>query len=229
VVGDDIDLIAQGGAVTVHEHVAGFVDDPMGTYAYITLDRLASDTGAMTLAANGVLVRYVAGADAAIMRDRLSARGDAAFIDTKALARIADQYMGLFYAFVGVMLVLGAVISFALIFTTMSVNISERATEIATLQANGMSPGEVSRLLAAENLLLSAVGLIPGFIVGYVTSWAFMRSFSSDLFRFDLTVRPTTFVLIALAVLGVAFLSQWPALRQVASIDIGREIRVLSS
>lgn len=99
----------------------------------------------------------------------------------------------------------------------------------ATLRANGMTRGGVSRLLAAENLLLTAVGIVPGLLVGHGTSWAFMGSFTSDFFRFDLAIRPTAFVFIALAVLAIAFLSQRPALRLVSSIDIGREIRVLSA
>lgn len=228
--GQTVELTLPAVGSTLRERVSGFVDEPMGTFAYMSLPRLAADLGVtQTSVTNGAAVRYDRGEDPSAMRDRLEASGPAGFVDGRALARFVDQYMGLFYAFVGVMLVLGGIMAAAIMFTTMSVNVSERSSEIATLRANGMTRAGVSRLLASENLLLTAIGIPPGLIVGYAASWIFMHTFSSDLFSFDLTVRPTTFLLTALAVVAVAALSQRPALRVVGTIDIGREIRVLSA
>jgi putative ABC transport system permease protein len=230
-VGDAIDIVFPATSRTVHERIAGFVDEPMGTFAYVALPRLAADLDVSedTLL-NGIAVTYAGNADATAMRDRLTASGDvAAYVDTKGVAHVVDRFMGLFYAFVGIMLVLGGIMAFALIFTTMTVNVSERTTEIATLRANGMTWGGVSRLLASENLLLTLLGLVPGLLFGYAAAWSFMRTFSSDLFRFDLVVRPTTFLFIAAAVVAVALISQVPALRVVRSIDVASELRTLSA
>jgi putative ABC transport system permease protein len=88
-----------------------------------------------------------------------------------------------------------------------------------------MAPATIGRLVTAENLLLTVVALVPGLVVAYAMAAAFMASFSSDLFRFDLEVRPTTLLGTAVAILAVALLSQWPSLRAVNRLDMARVVR----
>jgi len=133
--------------------------------------------------------------------------------------------MGLFYAFIGVMLVLGGLMAFALIFNCLSANVLERSVELTALRALGMSAATVGRLVTAENLLLTVVALVPGLIVAYAMAAVFMASFSSDLFQFNLEVRPTTFIGTAIGIIAVAFLSQWPALRAIRRIELTKAVR----
>jgi putative ABC transport system permease protein len=115
--------------------------------------------------------------------------------------------------------------AFALIFNTMTANVTERATELAALRTLGMSRATLARLVTGENLMLTLLGLVPGLIVGYAVAAAFMASFSSDLFNYDLHIRTTTFVFTALAIVVVGLVSQWPALRAVGRLDLGRIVR----
>ncbi|MFH0750520.1 MAG: ABC transporter permease [Chloroflexota bacterium] len=224
----DVVQVDVGVAAVTSLPVAGFTDEPLGTYAYGTIETIAGLAGQPPdrPAVSSALIRYDAGADRAAVADRLAALpAVAAVLDNQALYAMAQSLMGLFYAFVGIMLVFGAVMAFALIFNTMTANVAERATELAALRTLGMARGTVSRLITAENVLLTLAGLVPGLVGGYVMAAAFMASFSSDLFSFDLHVRPTTFLFTALAILVVAVVSQWPALRSVGRIDLGRIIR----
>lgn len=160
------------------------------------------------------------------MRAPLSAiAGVAAFVDSDALYGLVQQYMGLFYVFVGVMIVLGGVLAFALIYNTMSANVSEREGELAVLRTLGLSRRTIGMMVTAQNLLLTLIGLVPGLIFGWVLAWVFMQSFSSDMFTFELYISPLTFVLTAIAILIVGLLSQWPALRAVSRLDLGRIAR----
>jgi putative ABC transport system permease protein len=149
----------------------------------------------------------------------------ATVVSSDTLKQLLDQFMGLFYAFVGVMFVLGALLALALIYATISANVSERTVELANLRASGMSAGEIGRMITAENLLLTAIGVVPGLIVGYLVAAQFMSSFSSDLFEFDLQVRPLSFVAAALACFVAVGLSLWPALRAVNRVDLARVVR----
>lgn len=172
------------------------------------------------------LVRYEPGVDRGAVRERLSAlSGVGAVVDSRALYETAQSFMGLSYAFVGVMLVLGGVMAFALIFNTLSANVMERAVELTALRTPGMGRATIGHLVTAENLLLTLVALVPGLLVAYLAAAAFMASFSSDLFRFDLAVRPTTFVGTATVILVVALLSQWPSLRAVSRLDLASVVR----
>ena len=225
--GDQVTLIFDGLQRSVQTSVSGFVDEPLGTYAYassaVLQALIGADAAAATTAAN---IQFTASADqGATMRALESVSGVAAVVDLNGLKQAADSLMGLFYVFVGVMLALGAVMAFALLFNLMSANISERLTELASLRASGMSGSELSRIITGENVLLTLAGIVPGLIVGYFGAAAFMASFSSDLFQFDLQVRPTTFLFTAIGVLAAALISQLPILRAVRRIDVARVVR----
>ena len=80
-------------------------------------------------------------------------------------------------------------------------------------------------MITTENLLVAAIGIPLGLVIGYLTSSAAMASFQSDMFRFELYIRPSTFVWSALAILIVALVSQWPGLRAVGRMDIARVVK----
>jgi len=226
-VGDAIELEISGQATT-STIVTGFVDEPLGTYAYGSLATVADAAGLAPSdpRVGSALVRYEPGAERGTVRAALTDRpAVAAVVDSRSLYDTAQQFMGLFYAFIGVMLVLGGVMAFALIFNTMTANVTERAVELTTLRCLGMTASTVGRLVTAENVLLTLVALVPGLAGAYVLAAAFMASFSSDLFRFDLEVRPTTFVGTAAAIVIVALVSQLPALSTVGRLDLGRVVR----
>lgn len=230
-VGDTVKVDAGGGRV-VSEEVAGFVDEPLGTFGYASLATVADLTGvnATNPPVSTALVAFAPGVDRTAVIDRLNAvSGVAAVMDAHTLYDLAQSMMGLFYAFVGVMVVLGAIMAFALIFTTMTTNVSERSGELAALRTLGMPQGQVSRLITAENLLLVAAGLVPGLILGSYGAAAAMASFSSDLFQFTLQMRPTTVVFTAVAILAVGWLSQWPAVHSIERIDLATVVRERAS
>jgi len=225
--GDSIEVDAgHGHLATVR--VAGFTDEPLGAFGYASLGTVASLLGqsGSQPEVSTALVRFDAGAAHAAVTERLTAVPNVAVVlDSRELYQLAQTFMGLFYAFATMMLVLGAILAFALIFVTMTTNVAERAVELASLRSFGISRSQVSRLVTAENLLLIVVGLVPGLGFGYLMAAAAMASFSSDLFQFNLQMRPTTFVLTAAAIVVVAVISQGPALRSVGRIDMGRLAR----
>jgi putative ABC transport system permease protein len=231
-VGDPITIALTSSGTTVQDRVAGFVDEPLGTLAYASQSHLGDLVGdaALADALRTVQVRFDAGADGSVVTSRLEAvPGVLAVSDAKAIAHLLDQYMGLFYVFVGIMLVLGAVMALALLFVTISANTTERSTELATIRAAGMSTGRLGRLITGENLLLTGLAIVPGLVIGYLVAAGFMASFSNDLFTFQLEVRPTTFLGTAAAVVLATLASQWPALRAVDRLDVARAVRERAS
>lgn len=224
-VGSVVDLSLPGVAEGIPVPVAGFVEEPMGTFVYASRDAATLLSGS-ELPATSALVGYEAGADRQAVRNALMERPEvAAVTDAKSLLELADRYMGLFYGFVGVMLLFGAAMAFALIFNSMSVNIAERTREVATLQAVGMEQGTITRLITSENLVVAAAGIPPGLLLGWWVSSLAMSSFNTDLFRFDLRMQPMTLVWSGAAILVVALLSQLPGLRAVRRLDIPRIVK----
>ena len=224
-VGDKVTIDIPDLGIKVPETVAGFVREPLGTFAYIAEPRLAQLAGTSDVA-NTLYLTFDPGVDREAMRDRLSELPSvAAFIDSQALKSMVDQFMGLFYVFIGIMLALGGIMAFALIYNTISANIAERASEVAMMRAAGVARRTISRMLTAENVLLTLIGVIPGLIVGYVFAYYGVSMYSSDMFKWDLYIRPTTYVFTVLAIFVAALLSQRPILREVQRIDVATVVR----
>lgn len=224
--GDVVDIEAGALGVVGSAPIVGFVDEPLGTYAYTSLTFVAEVLPPGTTDSNALLVGFEPNVDRAAMRSTLSAvDGVAAYVDSRGLYELAQEFMGLFYAFIGVMIVLGGVLAFALIYNTMSANVTERAAELAVLRTLGLSRRAIGGLVTGQNLMLTLIGLVPGLLAGWLMAAVFMASFSSDMFTFDLRVRPTTFLFTAGAILVVGLLSQYPALRAVGRLDLGRIVR----
>ncbi len=236
-VGDTVTLSLPNSSLGVERPVAGFVSEPLGTFAYVSLGALQQAVAARGGAAaaalvqpNEVQLRYAAGVGGATMRDRLTALpGVTSFTDARALLDSVQSLLGLFYVIIGAMLVFGGLMASALIFNTMSANVAERSAEMAGLRAAGLARSTLSRLIAAENLLLVVLGIPFGLVIGYLVAGQFMASFSSDLFQFGLQMRARTFVLAALGMLVVAGIAQIPALRSAGRIDLARVVRQRSA
>jgi putative ABC transport system permease protein len=84
-------------------------------------------------------------------------------------------------------------------------------------------------MITAENVLIAALGIAPGLILGYELARLFMGQFSYDWFSFEVQARSSTFVLSAAAILVVALLSQLPGLRAVKRLDVASVVRERSA
>ncbi|TDU84247.1 putative ABC transport system permease protein [Kribbella voronezhensis] len=222
-VGDQLTLSAPGGH-TVSARLMGLLDEPVGTSLY-SADRLAAQVlPASTV--NTYLVRFDDGVDRDTMRQNVSRLpGVVAYADAHAVTAAINQYLGLFWAFIAIMVLLGAILAGAVIYVTMAVNVVERTNELATLRAAGVPLRRTAGTLATENLAATGLGLPFGLVAGVVAAHAFLDTFSSDLFRFDLVLSWWALPAAALGVLIAAALSQWPAVRAVRRLDIARVVR----
>ena len=224
-VGDVLSVTLVPLGLTVEDSIAGFVDEPLGTIVYTSRANAADLLGGEP-PVTSALIRYDAGADPAAVRSAVTELPSvAAFEDANALYTTVQDFMGLFYGFVGVMLVFGAAMAFALMFNAMSVNVAERSREVATLLAVGTERRTISRLITVENMLVVIAGIPLGLLAGRYVSAAAMASFESDMFQFDLYLRPTTYVFAALAMVTVALVAQWPGLRMVQRLQIAQIVK----
>jgi len=229
-----IDLPSLDGAVTLHTTVAGFVDEPLGTVAYMRRQTLIDSLGAEgvspdTLAQPGfthVEAVFDDGADAQTVISDIKALDDVAVVtDASEVRDRVAQTQTFFYVLVGLMLVFGGAIAFALIFNIILVNVAERTGEFASMRANGLTHRRVAALIVGETALLTTIGIIPGLLAGWAAAVAFTNSFSTEQLPISADIRWFVFVGTAIAMFLVAGLSLLPALRSLKRVDVGRIIR----
>ncbi len=117
----------------------------------------------------------------------------------------------------------------ALLFNTVSAGVAERLVEFGSLQAAGMGARVIAATVIAENMLLTALAIVPGLFVGWLLARAFMAAYQSDQFSLGLNLQRQTLPLVAAGVLVCAALAQSTAFRAIQRIDIARIVRERST
>jgi len=221
-VGDDLTVVPSTGPAR-SIHLAGLVDEPLGTALYSTNATARSITNAES---NGYLLRFGNGAD----RDRVRATasefsGVVAYTDNRAVENQLRSYLVIFWVFAGATLVLGALLAFTVIYVTMTINLAERTGELATLRATGAPIRRLTATVAIENIAVTLLAVPIGLAAGVGAGWLFLRSFNNDLFSLHLSVGASALTLAAIAVTAAAAVSQLPAARLIKRIDVAKVVR----
>jgi len=234
--GDRITVDLPTQDVSIALVVAGFVDEPLGIPLYARNDVIAAalrDAGVKdpkSLMGEPTVTSVMTMFDptvnrAAILTGLKDIPGVVYLEDSRTLFDVIQQEFALFDTFIGIMFIFGSVMAFSLMFNTISINVAERSTEFATLKASGMSNRTIAWMVADENLLLTAVGIIPGILLGIWISGLLMATYNSDAFNFELTTRPLTLALAAASILVIALLSLVPGIRSIKRLDIAAVVR----
>ncbi|HDL48978.1 MAG TPA: FtsX-like permease family protein [Actinobacteria bacterium] len=234
--GDRITIDLPTQDVSIELTLVGFVREPLGTPLYARNDVIAKalrDAGVTdpeSLMAEPTVATVMTRFDPTISRTATLAAlknvpGVVYVEDSRTLFNVIKQEFELFDTFIAIMFIFGSVMAFSLMFNTISVNVAERSTEFATLKASGLSDRTIAWMIAGENLLLTAGGIIPGIVLGIWISSLLMATFNSDAFNFELTTRPLTLVLAAVSILVIALLSLIPGIRSVKRLDIAAVVR----
>ncbi len=224
--GDTVTLSTEAGETGVT--IVAFLDEPIGTAVYATN---AVAAGILPSAdVETFALSYTDDADREQLRsDITQLDGVVAYQDVRSVVGILDQYLGLFWAFIGVMIIAGTALALAVMYVTMAVSVVERTGELATLRAAGAPQRKVAGAIAMENMIATLLAIPIGLVLGVWGAWAFLQSFNDDLFTLALRWPWWTLPAAAVGVLLAALISQWPASRQIRKIDIATVVRERAS
>lgn len=100
------------------------------------------------------------------------------------------------------------------------IQLSERARELASLRILGFGRGEISYILVGEMMLIALIAQPFGWLIGAWIAYAMTSAFTSDLYAIPLVLKPATFALGSLVVLGAAFVSVMIVRRRLDRLDL---------
>ncbi len=100
------------------------------------------------------------------------------------------------------------------------IQLSERARELASLRILGFGKGDVSYILIGEMMLIALIAQPFGWAIGAYIAHLMSTSFTSDLYAIPLVLKPATFSLASLVVLGAALGSVMIVRRRLDRLDL---------
>ena len=101
--------------------------------------------------------------------------------------RVSDQFTDMIVALQFITLVLivcAGLLAFVVLFSLTSINIDERARELATLKVLGLYQRETSWYIFRENLVLTVIGALLGTVVGKLLQLYIIKTVQLDLLLF---------------------------------------------
>jgi putative ABC transport system permease protein len=208
--------------------ISAAADEVMGTTAYMALDEAQAMIPLPTPVFNTVYVSADAAQARQLKRDLYHLPGVASVRLKSDLRQEMEELLGLFYAFMGVMLVFALAMASALIFNAMTVNVLERQRELATMRAIGTGGRRIAVEIVVENVILWLLALVPGLLLGRWMSQQMGAAFSAELFTFDVVIAPLSYALTAGGILLTMILATLPAVRRVNRLDLAEATKILT-
>jgi putative ABC transport system permease protein len=212
--------VLEGNRPIVQVPVVGTAKQYLGVNAYMqrgALNRLLKEGHALTGALLTVDERY--------QRE--------VYAELKEMPRIAgvvehDAAIQAFYDtlaetilfFTLITTILGATISFGVVYNSMRIALSERNRELASLRVLGFERDEVAYILLGEFALLTLVAIPIGLLIGYGLCAYLASQFGTDLYRVPLVLGIRVYALAALVVIVSAVISGLVIRRNLAHLDM---------
>jgi len=212
--------VLEGNRPIVQVPVVGTAKQYLGVNAYMqrgALNRLLKEGHALTGALLTVDERY--------QRE--------VYAELKEMPRIAgvvehDAAIQAFYDtlaetilfFTLITTILGATISFGVVYNSMRIALSERNRELASLRVLGFERDEVAYILLGEFALLTLVAIPIGLLIGYGLCAYLASQFGTDLYRVPLVLGIRVYALAALVVIVSAVISGLMIRRNLAHLDM---------
>lgn len=137
--------------------VRAVITQYVGSGMYMSLEQMERLTGQVGVV-SGVLL-----ASRDDIKGAFGSMGNVSSVfSTSDLASAYYEYLDLALASISLMVVLGGMLGFAILYNTGSVGVSERMREFSSLRVMGLSRSEVFGLILRENVLALALGLVAG-------------------------------------------------------------------
>jgi putative ABC transport system permease protein len=216
------------GAQAVPLTVDAIAQQPLGDVVFARLDTAQAFMGGAPIA-SALLVSFD-GEPTPAFESQLYAIEGAASIDfTTDLREYINELNNLFLVFIGVMLVFGVALGFAIIFNTITINVLERQRELATMRTFGTGIGRLATMLTVENVLMGVLGVIVGLPIGFAIAQYFAGLYQNELFDMPVVIYTRTYALAAAGALIVLLLAEIPSIRFVRRLDLPAIVREMAT
>ncbi len=225
-VGDTVTLETGYGSLTLT--LQALSEDLMASVAYISLEQAQKMLASPVRVFNTLTLR-VDSEHVLTVKKRLYAMPGAYSVQYKKDVETDwRKLMGLFYVMMGILMVFAIVMAAAVLFNTMTVSVLERQREFATMRALGADGRLLGWMIGVEILAIWLIALGPGILVGTWVTVEMGKTFSSDLFYFNVYISPLSYLLTGVGILLVMFLSAWPSIRHVNRLNLGEATKMMT-
>jgi len=116
-------------------------------------------------------------------------------------------------------ILLGGLLSFAIIYNSTIISLSERSMELASLRIMGFHKRDIYFMILKENVLMTLGGIILGIPLGIGMINAVADAYSSDIMTLPKIMPPVIFLTVALATVAFMAVAQLAAKKKIYNLN----------
>lgn len=136
-----------------------------------------------------------------------------------------DNMMSSLDVIVLVIILCAAGLAFVVLYNLTNINITERIREIATIKVLGFYKKETASYVFRENILLTVLGMLLGFVLGHFLHLFVMSEIKIDLITFQAYVKPVSYLYSGLFTLLFAWLVNLAMGRKLEGISMTESLK----
>lgn len=199
--GDTITLRSES-MQEIHVKVTGIFENHVYNYILLTPETLARQLGE-TPSMTSAYTNFAEDADAYQISAELSKSDDVTMVMLfeELRARLAKMMESLDYI-VALVIICAAGLAFIVLYNLTNINITERIREIATIKVLGFFRSETEAYVLRENLVLTAIGILVGLVLGIVLHRFVISQIIVDMVSFKVQILPISYLWSILLTFG---------------------------
>lgn len=129
------------------------------------------------------------------------------------------EFMDMMIYSVGVYMIFGGILGFAIVYNVTIISISERTVEFSSLRVMGFDKKEIYKMITKENSIMAVFGILIGMPLGYAMCQGLVSSLSTELYTIPLVMEPMSYVMTALATMVFVAIAQLATIRKIYRLN----------
>ncbi|AOY78137.1 ABC transporter permease [Clostridium formicaceticum] len=194
--------------------VKGIVEQYLGTNAYMDIEainRLLGEKGAIT----GALMDS---RDEVVLKLQ-NVKNIQQIQSVEDMKNSFLEFMDMMIYSVGVLMLFGGILGFAIVYNITIISISERLMEFSSLRVMGFDKKEIYKMITRENGLMTFLGILLGIPLGYGMCAGIVSALSTDLFSIPLVIAPSSYIFTTIATILFVIIAQLATMRKIYRLN----------
>lgn len=133
-----------------------------------------------------------------------------------------EEFSEMIVVTIGILVILGGIIGFAIVYNITLISINERIMEFSSLRVLGFHRREIFRMISRENALVTSLGILLGIPFGRILVKAMMESMATEVYYMPVEVGGGVIIQTVIAVVFfvvIAQLATFVKIRNVSFIE----------
>ncbi len=133
----------------------------------------------------------------ALLLEIMNLDAAAATINTETFQGYTNDLVESIDVMVYIIIIGASMLAFVVLYNLTNINVSERQRELSTIKVLGFYPKEVTAYVYRETMLLTIIGILAGYIIGYLMHKIILDFLMGDSQMMDPTLHASNFILSA--------------------------------